>query len=89
MKSVWDSYTEEEFEEVESKLQEIWSSRGVLGVTFSHYLRTYKEHLMEKCMNGQIREQCGLGSPAQEYDQNAYKCENSVIKKLKESKCWP
>ena len=33
-------------------------------------------------MNGQIRERCGLGSPAQEYDQNAYKCENSVIKKL-------
>ena len=38
-------------------------------------------------MNGQIRERCGLGSPPQEYNQNAYKCENSVIKKLKESKC--
>ena len=26
---------------------------------------------------------CALGSPPQEYNENAHECENSVIKKLK------
>ena len=34
-----------------------------------------------------MRERCGLGSPAQKYNQSAYECEKQVIKKLKESKC--
>ena len=37
-------------------------------------------------MIGQMRERCGLGSPPQEYNQNANECENSVTKKHNESK---
>ena len=86
MKDVLDSNTEEEFEEEWSKFEQICSSRGVQGATFSHYMNTYKKDLMKKCLIGQVRERCGLGSPPQKYRENPNECENSVIIELKESK---
>ena len=48
VKGVLDSKAEEKFQEEWSKLEQIWSSRGVHGVTFLHYMNTFKKDLMKK-----------------------------------------
>ena len=83
IKGLLDVTNEVDFESEWNKLEEVWKQRGQKGCEFLKYMIDNKKEKMKCCMIGNVREECGLGSPPEEYNQNANEAINSVLKKSK------
>ena len=65
------------------RLEKIWLNREKGSDKFVSYLRKHKKPKWLESMVHFVREANGLGEPAEEYNQNANECINSVLKRSK------
>ena len=83
IKGLLDVVDDREFEEKWKTLEEKWKQRGNSGIAFLKYMQVYKKEKMRNCMIAGVRSKCGLGTPPEEYTQNANESINSVVKRAK------
>ena len=81
IKGLLDSESQEEYESEWNRLEKIWLNREKGSDKFVSYLQKHKKENWLESMVHFVRKTNGLGEPAEEYNQNANECINSVLQR--------
>ena len=84
IKGLLDVNSPEEFELKWKKLENEWSNRESVGVSFLEYMVRYTKESMKTKMTTYTRTRSGLGTPPSEYNQNGNESINRMIKAVKQ-----
>ena len=83
IKGLLDSELQEEYESEWNRLEKIWLNKEKGSDKFVSYLEKHKKRKWLESMVHFVLKANGLGEPAEEYNQNANECINSVLKRSK------
>ena len=85
VKGLLDTESQEQYESEWRRLGKIWLNREKASDKFISYLQKHKQQKQFESMVHFVRKANGLREPAEEYNQNANECINSVLKRSKGS----